>query len=99
MANANGTATRTAEKIIGTYSTISGVHISIERGAAEDYASMIAAQLAALLQVRTLAKDCGHSTIGEENEINSHWLACNLADELEHLIPIVATDAQKGGAS
>jgi hypothetical protein len=104
MANANGTASSARTEIIGSYSVFSGVQISIEKGTAVDYASMLAGQLSALLQTRTLARDCEHSIVGEDTEINSHWLACNLADELEHLIKIVDADAQdkalrlKGGA-
>jgi hypothetical protein len=81
-----------------TYS-INGAQVSVERGDARSYAEMRAAQLSALLHMTYGGGQEAFQTLNETLQDNLLWLASTLADELGHLIPLVADEARtKGGA-
>jgi hypothetical protein len=83
-------ATKTVAGPIGKYSDFPGVQISIYEGDAGDYLAMRGAQLAALIALFA-AEGFEHQPSSVKN--NVRWLASNLADEINHVIPIALKDA------
>lgn len=75
-----------------TYEVFTGVHISLEDGAAEDYAEMKFAQLSAILELKRLALDCPHTSIDKATDSAFIGLAISITSELKHLFQI--TDFQ-----
>lgn len=82
-------------QFIGNFKLNNGAHVFIEKGGAQNYASMRANQLKALLNLEFLASDCRHSTITKDTADNFRWLAASLAGELSDLIDIVDADARE----
>lgn len=88
-------------EFIGFYQINNEVQISVRHKGAVDYASMRAAQLNALLHLTYGAGGDEFRKWSNEIQDNVMWLASTLADEIEHLIPIIREDTiqwEKGRA-
>lgn len=83
--------------IFHSYIPMPGVQVDLEGMPAQEYATMRARQLSALMHVISLANDCEHSTMSDKLRGDVHWLACTMADELVELMGVVADDAELRG--
>jgi hypothetical protein len=87
-------------EFVGSFKSFNGGHVFIEKGNAQDYASMRASQLSALIQLQWLVNEAhgaGGSTLGKGANSDVLWLASSLAEELVFLIDLVDADAAPAG--
>jgi len=67
----------------------------VEDGAAYDQASMRADQLSSLLLLMRVDGARGFLQIGDEVQLNLMWLASQLADELQAMLPLAAQEQRQ----
>lgn len=67
----------------------------VEEGAAQDHADMRAGQLSSLLMLMRVDDAQGFRCLGDHVQLNLMWLASQLANELEAMLPIVVEEARK----
>lgn len=84
------------KKVIAEYSYFHGVKVSFSDGGATNYLEMRTAHLAALCRML-----CGDDFENWSNTIkaDAKWLAATLAEEIDHLVPIVLDEVHRAASS
>ena len=67
----------------------------VEDGAAYDQAHMRAGQLSALLMLMRVDDAAGFRNIGDAHQLNLMWLASQLADEVQAMLPLAAQEQRQ----
>lgn len=92
MAKDNVTPPPVTSEFVGDYELDNCGRVSIKRKNASDYASMRAAQLAALLQITYGGGGESFRNYSDSIQDDVLWLAAGLAEELKKLIPLIDAD-------
>lgn len=66
-------------------------------GSAQDHADMRAGQLSSLLLLMRVDDAKGFRCLGDHVQLNLMWLASQMADELQAMLPIIAEEVRKEG--
>jgi hypothetical protein len=67
----------------------------VEDGAAYDQAHMRAGQLSGLLMLLRVDGASGFRVLGDDMQLNLMWLASQLADELQAVLPLAAQEQRQ----
>jgi hypothetical protein len=96
------TVTEARDKALGHFEACAAVElpygtflVDAELYAAQDHADMRAGQLSSLLMLMRVDDAQGFRCLGDHVQLNLMWLASQLANELEAMLPIVAEEARK----
>jgi len=64
----------------------------VDAGSAHDHAEMRAAQLSSLLRLMHMEGGVAFDRLGTNSKQDILWLACQLADEVHLMVPVVAKE-------